>query len=126
MRKVIGLAVGSIWLVTLLAIPRVANADVSYGCFVCKYTAPVGLGAHCHQVGPGENGDGWKCTEITDLPWPNGPECYVDGGACYNSAAGGGGGPSGGGGGGTTCQVSGFCPAECFSCGSGGGGKPAV
>ena len=111
-------------LTSLLAIPGTAKTSVQFGCFYCKPVAPVGMGSSCHSVGANQNGDGWKCTETNDLPWPDGPSCYVDGGACFNSAGGGAGGGSGGGSG-SSCQVSGFCPAECFSCGS-SGGRPAV
>jgi hypothetical protein len=101
-----------------------ASAATYYGCYICKPVAPVGTGATCRHVSDSQTGDGWKCEEINDLPWPDGPLCSVEGGPCYNVDGGGGGG-GGGTGGGETCQTTSFCPAECFSC-SGGAGRPAV
>lgn len=52
-----------------------------------------------------------------------GTYCYEYGSACYGIVVGGGGtGGSGGGGGGACTYQGGWCPAECMSCGSGGGG----
>lgn len=107
----------------ILLLSGIAKAQM-YGCFYCKPVAPTGLGATCKQVGDGQNGDGWQCRETADLPWPDGPLCTVSGGPCYNVDVSGGGG-SAGGGGSSSCQTMGFCPAECFSCGGGGGGRPA-
>jgi hypothetical protein len=118
-----GVSFPAMWLwLLLLALGAVsASATTYYGCFICKYRPVVGIGATCDQVGDGQNGDGWKCDEVNDLPWPDGPSCTLSGGPCLNSNAGGGGSGTGGS---TTCQTSGFCPAECFSCG-GGFGRPA-
>ena len=110
-------------LLILLATSGSVSAVTSYGCFYCRPVSPTGMGATCHQVGDGDNGDGWQCTQVNDLPWPDGPACYTNNDPCHNVDVGGGGG--GGSSSSPTCQTSGFCPAECFSC-SGGGGRPAV
>lgn len=51
--------------------------------------------------------------------------CEVSGDFCsvITVDGGGGGGGTGGGGGDNPCETLSFCPAECFSCG-GGGGRP--
>lgn len=67
----------------------------------CDSGVTVIGGAWCRE-------EGTYCTAIT-----------VDGGG------GGGGGGDTGGGGGSSCQTTGFCPPECFSC-SGSGGRPAT
>jgi hypothetical protein len=95
------------------------------GCFTCSYAHITGMGQICKSAGCEHEGDGWECYEDNSLPWPDGPECSTNGQACYETCAGGGDGGSGGGGGGSSCGGSGFCPAECFSCG-GGGGRPAI
>jgi hypothetical protein len=48
--------------------------------------------------------------------------CKFSGSPCTGGSGGSGGGGGGGwGGGGGACSGTGFCPAECFSCGGGGG-----
>lgn len=108
-------------LLLLALLPGTASATTRHyeGCFVCDFILPTGSQAECSQVGDGENGTGWQCAE-TDFP--DGPLCTTSGGACYNVSVNGG---SGGTGGSQTCQTTGFCPAECFSC-DGGRGRPAV
>lgn len=110
-------------LTLFLASGRSAAATTFYGCFYCKPVSPVGMGATCRQVPDGGAGEGWSCTEVYDLPSPEGPLCYTNGQPCTTVTVSGGG---GGVGGGQTCQVGGasFCPAECFSCG--GFGRPAI
>lgn len=68
----------------------------------------------CFPAGQGEAG----MTICTNGDWG----CHLDGAACTGGSGGGGGGGGTGGGGGGACSGSGFCPAECFSCGGGGGG----
>lgn len=55
--------------------------------------------------------------------------CTESGVFCSTITVGGGGGTGGGSGGGSgggnSCQTSGYCPPECFSC-SGSGGRPAT
>lgn len=91
------------------------------GCYVCE-ERPGTIGWNqCQQVGNEEWGDGTSCSNA----FLNGQvSCWVSGGACYNIVVGGGGDEGGGGsgsGGGGNCSGGGFCPAECFSCGGGGG-----
>src|SRR4029077_14351525 len=98
-----------------------ATTTTYYGCFICKSTTLTGLGAICDGVGVLQGGDGWECYEDNTLPWPDGPSCWVAGGPCTNGGDGGGG--SGGTiGGSDSCQTTGFCSAECFSCS--GSGRP--
>lgn len=47
--------------------------------------------------------------------------CRIRGNPCTSGGGTGGGGGGGWGGGGGACSSTGFCPAECFSCGGGGG-----
>ena len=103
----------------LLTVPGSASATTYEGCFVCDYVGLTGIDQVCDQVGDGEAGGGWSCKETQDFV---GTKCQLDGGPCYSITVDGGGG--GGGGGGDTCErgPGGVCPAECFSCGSGGGG----
>jgi hypothetical protein len=127
MRKRIWGSVKALCFLLFLMLPGTASASTSYyGCYTCEYRGIVGIGETCRQVAPDSWGDGWICYEDNSMPWPAGPECWTNGQACYNIVTGGNGGSGGGGtGGGQTCQTSGFCPAECFSCG-GGPGRPAV
>lgn len=112
-------------LLFLFAASGSASAVTYYGCFYCRPVALTGMGATCRQVGDGANGEGWQCTELYDLPWPDGPECYTNNDPCHNVNVNGGGGGGIGSGSGQACQTTGFCPAECYSC-SGGNGRPAV
>lgn len=111
MRKC-GRLLRTLLLVMFLAVP-------GSGVFAVAYDEHLmGIGTICDQVGDGETGGGWKCKETYDLV---GSKCQLEGGPCYHITVDGGG---GGGGGGETCErgPGGVCPAECFSCGSGGGG----
>jgi hypothetical protein len=113
--------VRALLVVVLFAVPgSVGFAEDYVGCFVCEYEYITGISTICDQVGDGESGLGWHCKETQDLV---GSKCQVSGGLCYNITVDGGGG-GGGGGGGDTCErgPGGVCPAECFSCGSSGGG----
>jgi hypothetical protein len=125
MPKYRGTLVGALLLWVFLVVPGSVSAATYYGCQICKYVSVVGVGEMCWGVGHQENGDGTICTETNDAPWPNGPSCYLQGGPCYNVVVTDGGGGWSGGGGSGACNVGGgqFCPAECFSCGS---GRPAI
>lgn len=119
-----GLA-ATLGLLILLALPGMAAAVTTYyGCFTCDAVGIVGMGGRCQSVPYNSWGDGWKCFEDESfgLGFPNDPMCWTNQEQCYHILAGGGGGGGGGtGGGGSTCQNStGFCPAECFTCGGGG------
>jgi hypothetical protein len=75
----------------------------------------------CKTATPGESGF-TKCT----VPEEASCCCTLSGNACTGGSGGGGGGGGGtGGGGGNPCQTTGFCPAQCFSCGGGGFDRPA-
>ncbi len=50
--------------------------------------------------------------------------CSESGSACYGTTVSGGGGSAGGGG--SCSYVNGWCPAECYNCGGGGGGPFSV
>jgi hypothetical protein len=92
------------------------------GCEVCKHIFFLGY-APCRPVAPDEVGS-TVCTDQYD-PYA-GFSCVESGTFCSSIVVGGGGGGTGGtGGSGGSCQTSGLCPAQCFSC-SGGGGRPAV
>jgi hypothetical protein len=103
----------------LLALPQAA-----LGCEICKYTFFLGY-SPCRAVTQDEVGS-TICRDYYDAI--AGFSCEESGTFCQNIIVGGGGGPggSGGTGSGSSCQTSGACPAQCFSCSSGGGGKPAV
>lgn len=93
---------------------------------ICKYIFFLGY-APCRPVTQNEVGS-TICTDQYD-PFA-GFSCVESGTFCSSIDAGGGGGGTGGtggtGGGSGSCQTSDFCPAQCFSCSSGGGGRPAV
>src|SRR4051794_27741089 len=98
-----------------LTAPRVAQ-----GCEICKHYFFLGY-VPCAPVKENEVG-ATACTDYYDLF--AGFYCEESGNFCTSITVGGGGGGNGGGGStGGTCQTSGYCPAECFSCSS---GKPAV
>lgn len=104
-------------LVVVFAMGIAASASTTTweGCFNCSDQGP---GSHyCEGA---YEGAGWRCTE-TDIQGFT--VCSITGGACLNPDYGGGGGGGGTGGGGN-CNTSGFCPAECFSCG--GSGRPRI
>jgi hypothetical protein len=89
-------------------------------CEICEYVFLLGY-APCKPVGPDDVGS-TICTDHYDPI--SGFSCQESGDYCSNITIGGGGGTGGGSDGGS-CQTAGFCPAQCFSCG-GGGGRPAV
>ena len=112
MRKSLG---ALLWL--LLLFPAgAASIDIYYGCYVCEAEG-YGGDSYCKPVGHEQAGDGTRCEED-----PLGPWCSMKPDPCYNVDVNGGGGGSGGGGG--ACTTTGFCPAECFSCSS--GGRPRI
>lgn len=86
-------------------------------CEICKVGSLSGA-SWCRPVQQEETG-ATKCDDYVDIA---GAYCVEGGNFCsWVNAGGGGGGSGGGGGGGGGCSGSGFCPAECFSCGGGGG-----
>ena len=101
-----------------------AHISTYYGCFNCKYIHLTSEAAICSGAAPLQGGEGWICYEDDTLPWPDGPTCWTNGQACTNGGDGGGGTGSSSGGGSDPCATSGFCPAQCFSCG--GSGRPAA
>lgn len=77
--------------------------------------------SYCRPVNEGEVGV-TNCVDYVDIY--NDSYCTESGTYCSQITAGGGSGGSGSGGGdGDACQTDGFCPAECFSCSGGGGGR---
>lgn len=77
----------------------------------------------CHSVPQGETG-----YTICFSPEEASCCCSVGGDFCTDITVdgGGSGGGTGGSGGSNPCYTTGFCPAECFSCGGGGGRPPVV
>jgi len=116
MRKV--LAVGLFFMVGGVGL---ASSSKLLACETCHTT--LGFYGHCTAVADGETGY-TECYTVISL---DGTSCLFAGDFCSSItvSGGGGGGETGGGGGGSTCQGGSFCPAECFSCGSGSGGRPA-
>jgi hypothetical protein len=93
-------------------------------CQVCKQSTNITLPRDYCKVANNEAGS-MCCAEFDTGV---GTYCSESGSACYGIIVGGGGGGTGGtaGGSGSTCSyVNGWCPAECWSCG-GGGGRPAI
>jgi hypothetical protein len=109
-------------LLAILGLSSLALPQKVLGCEICKYYFFLGY-SPCRTVTESEVGS-TICTDHYDPI--GGFSCDESGYFCQNITAGGGGGAGGGGtgGGGSTCQTSGACPAECFSCS--GGGRPAV
>src|SRR5436305_1444646 len=93
-------------------------------CQVCKQRTNITIPSDYCAVANSE--DGSMCCSVLDTG--AGKYCYESGSACYGIIVGGGGGGGSAGGGGATCSYqNGWCPAECMSCdSSGGGGRPAV
>lgn len=121
MRK--GMVARRFLLVGALALSSFTLPRPVLGCEVCKYYFFLGF-APCRPVEEGETG-ATICTNHSDI---SGFSCEESGDFCSSiTVTGGGGGGTGGvgGGGSDPCQTSGFCPAECFSCSGGGGGRPA-
>jgi len=93
------------------------------GCEICKINFFLGF-IPCRAVTESEVGS-TICTDEYDVV--AGYTCSESGTFCSGITVGGGGGGGGStGGGGGSCQTSNLCPAECFSCSGGGGGKPAI
>jgi hypothetical protein len=91
-------------------------------CEICQYK--FFLGFSCHPVTQNEVGS--TICQLEYSPF-GGTTCTESGNFCSGITVGGGDGSGSGGGDGGTCQTSGgFCPAACFSCTGGGGGRPAV
>lgn len=70
----------------------------------------------CHEASAGQSG-----FTICNSPEEASCCCKFSGNPCTGGQPSGGGGGGGWGGGGGACGGTGFCPAECFSCGGGGG-----
>jgi hypothetical protein len=97
--------------------------SVAEGCELCYSSLINPTRSYCRQVNELETGVTNCVTYVDNL---GGSSCSESGTYCsYVNAGGGGSGGSGGGGGGNGCSTAGFCPAECFSCG-GGGGRPPI
>lgn len=92
------------------------TSEAEGACEICKANILTPDLSWCHPVEQEETGV-TRCRDGSD--W-HGPWCFEEGTFCSVVDAGGGGGT--GGGGDNPCQVTGFCPAECFSCSGGGGG----
>lgn len=109
----------SLLVVLMVVAAQGAAWAVCGNCQVCRERTRITLAADFCAVANGENGS-MCCSEQT-----YGPQtfCTESGSACYGIivGGGGGGGGTGGGGGGGCGSYGGFCPAECFSCGGGGG-----
>lgn len=75
----------------------------------------------CRPVSVGESG---KTTCSDGLGEEQSCCCSLSGNNCTLDGGGGGGtgGGSGGGGSSNPCETTGYCPAQCFSCGGSGGG----
>jgi hypothetical protein len=109
-------------LMTFLVLGFVTPPRPASACELCKYNIFLGY-SPCRPVGPDEVGS-TVCTDSYDPL--GGFSCEESGTFCSSITAGGGGGAGGAGGDGSACHTSGFCPAQCFSCSGGGGGRPAI
>jgi len=88
----------------------------AYECEICKLSFTGN--SWCRGVQEMETGVTQCENHVANI---GGSYCTEDGNACsWVNAVGGGGGGTGGWGGGGGCTATGFCPAECFSCGGGG------
>lgn len=107
MRVKVGLS--SLVVLISLALPAAAQT-----CEICKKGVLTSY-AWCRPVQQEETG----ATNCVDYSSIAGPYCLESGNFCSWVSVGGGGSGGGGegGGGGSGCTGSGFCPAECFSCG---------
>jgi hypothetical protein len=121
MKRLRVVLLGGMIMTSQLIYPERAEA-----CEICKNNWLTPWNFLCKPVSDRETG-------VTDCendyhPFTNTTSCSEGGDFCAVIDAAGGGGGGSGGGGSNPCQVSGFCPAECFSCsGNGGsGGRPAV
>jgi hypothetical protein len=105
-----------LWLFATLALFVVTPAFACETCVSGLRQILAGGGSWCEAVKEGETGV-TICRDGVDSfgkPW-----CTESGTYCSVITVGGGGGGTSGGGGGSACQVSGFCPAECFNCSGG-------
>jgi hypothetical protein len=110
------LAIALFW---LMGFAGLGSSSKLLACETCK--SILGFYEHCVMVADNETG----YTLCSTIPSLDGTTCIFGGDFCSSiTVTGSGGGGGGAGGGSSTCQGSGFCPAECFSCG-GGGGRPA-
>lgn len=95
-----------------------ASSAQAYECEICKLSFTGN--SWCRAVREMETGVTNCQDHVANI---GGSYCTEEGNACswVNAVGGGGGGGTGGGGGGGggSCASTGFCPAECFSCGSG-------
>lgn len=89
----------------------------AYECEICKLSFTGN--SWCRAVREMETGVTQCKDYVANI---GGSYCTEDGNACswVTGVGGGGGGGTGGGGGGSCSSSTGFCPAECFSCGGGG------
>ena len=113
------------WMVltVLVGLMVVAAEDTGWAlcdtCQVCKQRTNITIPSDYCAAANNENGS-LCCSEFDSGA---GRYCSEYGSACYGIVVGGGGtGGSGGGGGGSCTYQGGWCPAECMSCGGGGGG----
>jgi len=109
--RFVKLALAGFIVLTTLALPAEA-------CQVCRQSF-LSHNSWCRPVEQEETG----ATQCTNFPSNTGGSYCSEGGTfCtwVNSGGGGTGGGGVGGGGGNGCAPTGFCPAECFSCGGGG------
>jgi hypothetical protein len=110
------LAIGLLWFLGLAGFGSVSKL---FACETCK--SFLGFYGHCAAVAENETG----YTQCATVPSLDGTTCIYSGDFCSSitvTGSGSGGGGTGGGGGSTCTGNGGFCPAECFSCGGGGGG----
>jgi hypothetical protein len=111
--------IGLIFLIGLLLAATDGWAQCG-ACQVCRERTRITIPADF--CAPANNEAGSLCCQETAIP--SGTLCTEYGEDCYGIIVNGGGG-GGGSDGGTTCAYqSGWCPAECMSCSS--GGRPAI
>lgn len=107
-------AIRKITLAGFILAAFVSSSAWAYECEICKLSFTGN--SWCRAVQEMETGVTQCVDHVANI---GGSYCTEDGNACsWVNAGGGGGGGTGGGGGGGTCTGSGFCPAECFSCGN--------
>jgi len=106
----------------LVVFPLLLPAGAA-GCEYCYSTWLNPTRSYCKPVAEFQTGVTNCQTFVDNL---GGSSCTESGTYCTDITVGGGDGSGGGSGGGSgSCQYTGFCPAECFSC-SGSGGRPAI
>lgn len=122
------LTLASILVLGWIALPAIGRASEHTGdCWICDAVGGFNLGARCQPAF--NDGDGIVCHDyyITDSWGTRDWSCSIDLNPCNRIEAPGGGGSAGGGDSGCSRDpVTGVCPASCFSCGGGDGGRPAV